>query len=487
MHNASACNRPRTNRRAAARFPCSTLLATSLAVALGLGASTADAKNHRLLRDSRATTVDLAALVPAYVRTSKTWDPNHPTGATHQVTSCKDDGTADTLRSVINDAQTVSGDTIVLAPMACSKITLSQNQPIRVTQDKLYIQGPGADSLSIDGDGQSSVLYHTGNSTLYVSGVTIEGGHSTTAFGGCIYSAASVFLLDAVVAGCVVDTSASGNFGGGVFTMRDLTLVDSVVTNNEVFSFSGNAYGGGAYVEGSFFAHASTVSDNFASSVSGTSKVGGVLVVGSTTDIEGTTVSGNSAEVFGAIALLGGGNAVIFNSTISGNLATHQYGGVITSAALTLANSTIAFNRSNSTASNGNGLYAGAPLTLHSSIIADNTGPIGSTDLGGPIGLPVTGTDNLVVSSGIALPLGNSIGVCPKLDMLADNDGPTQTIGLHENSPAIDHGNATGAGTDQRGRPRISGAGTDMGAFERQPDDKDERFLASGFDGFCDQ
>jgi hypothetical protein len=40
---------------------------------------------------------------------------------------------------------------------------------------------------------------------------------------------------------------------------------------------------------------------------------------------------------------------------------------------------------------------------------------------------------------------------------------------------------------DQRGVARPQGAAVDIGAFERQSTDKEERLLASGFDGLCDQ
>ena len=50
--------------------------------------------------------------------------------------------------------------------------------------------------------------------------------------------------------------------------------------------------------------------------------------------------------------------------------------------------------------------------------------------------------------------------------------GPTQTIALFPDSPAIDAGDPTildtDPTTDQRGLPRVSGVGSDIGAFEVQ-------------------
>ena len=82
----------------------------------------------------------------------------------------------------------------------------------------------------------------------------------------------------------------------------------------------------------------------------------------------------------------------------------------------------------------------------------------------------------------------NVTGVCAKLDVLADNGGPTLTHGLKDMSAAIDKGVAPMVvTTDQRLEPRSTGSAVDIGAFERKPTDKPERFLASGFDGLCDQ
>ena len=69
-------------------------------------------------------------------------------------------------------------------------------------------------------------------------------------------------------------------------------------------------------------------------------------------------------------------------------------------------------------------------------------------------------------------------GSDPLLGPLADNGGPTPTMALLDNSPALDRSSAGGATTDQRGLARvydfpgppnaIGGDGADIGAFERQ-------------------
>jgi len=68
----------------------------------------------------------------------------------------------------------------------------------------------------------------------------------------------------------------------------------------------------------------------------------------------------------------------------------------------------------------------------------------------------------------------------PKLGQLQNNGGPTQTMAVPLESPAIDAGNPSGCRdahgnlltTDQRGQPRpdkdTQSFGCDMGAYERQ-------------------
>jgi hypothetical protein len=72
-------------------------------------------------------------------------------------------------------------------------------------------------------------------------------------------------------------------------------------------------------------------------------------------------------------------------------------------------------------------------------------------------------------------PAGNNIGFVssdiigtanPLLGPLTDNGGPTFTMALLPGSPAIDAGDDTLTGTDQRGLPRKSGMHVDIGAFE---------------------
>jgi hypothetical protein len=62
---------------------------------------------------------------------------------------------------------------------------------------------------------------------------------------------------------------------------------------------------------------------------------------------------------------------------------------------------------------------------------------------------------------------GSLYNVDPRISHLADNGGPTWTLALLPNSPAIDTGEHPGApAIDQRGFPRGVCSPSDIGAFE---------------------
>jgi hypothetical protein len=84
--------------------------------------------------------------------------------------------------------------------------------------------------------------------------------------------------------------------------------------------------------------------------------------------------------------------------------------------------------------------------------------------------MSIGGANNLVmtVDANIALP-ADTLGADPLLAPLADNGGPTRTMGLYSGSPALNAGgNPDGYANDQRGAgfPRVLGAAADIGAFE---------------------
>ena len=144
------------------------------------------------------------------------------------------------------------------------------------------------------------------------------------------------------------------------------------------------------------------------------------------------------------------GTLAINNSTFSGNVARGGKGGAI-------------FNVEGSTA------------VLQNSIVANNTG-------GNCSGAVTSHGYNLSGDSTCDFDgAGDLNNTDPKLGRLRSNGGPTKTMALLPESPAIDSGNPSGCTdgkghllkTDQRGRPRPDKedeSGCDRGAYERQKD-----------------
>lgn len=424
--------------------------------------------------------------------------PTHPAATTHFVDTCADDGSPNSLRSLIELSPNVhSGDAIDLTqlPMMCSKITLSSafaDGAITVTQDTLYLQGPGADQLTIDANGYSSVLRHYGYGTLQIEGMTITNGYHKTAGppqplprGGCIFSTGSVVLTSSVVSHCEAVSSSDnlGARGGAIDAEGDVRLYFSSILDSGATAPSFSAIGG-AVMAKNFAASYSTVRDNSAIAVFMNSDAGGVFAYDSIA-LVGSTISGNRADWGGGMQVGGG---TIANSSITDNVALYAFGGFTAGQPIKVVNSTIAFNKAIGGVKGGAGIGLFSMLNIQSSIVAANLNQDGAADIGaeGLPGFDAASKDNLIIASELPLPPG-TISNCPKLGPLVDNGGPTLTHALNQASPAIDHGdNAAFLDSDQRQLARVIGARADIGAVEWSPTDHDERIFLGGFDAKCE-
>jgi hypothetical protein len=160
------------------------------------------------------------------------------------------------------------------------------------------------------------------------------------------------------------------------------------------------------------------------------------------------------------------------NSTLSGNSAADQGGGIWNSDQTVLENVTLSGNR----ATTGGALFmeSGYTTVLTNTILAYS--PSGGNCSGTLTASKFTfSSDNTC-----ALPSANTIhglnpnGLDPLLTGLGNYGGSTQVHMLKLGSPAIDGIVGSDApATDQRGLPRPQGNGYDIGAVERQPSDSD--------------
>jgi hypothetical protein len=377
------------------------------------------------------------------------------------VTSTADSG-AGTLRNIITASS--SGDTINFS--VTGTITLTSGElAIGGSLGSLNVVGPGATNLTVSGNNVSRVLEVLSGAAVNVSGLTIAKGYTN---------------------GTASNISVSG---GGILNSGTLTLSNCVVSNNVAAGYyngsvlGGNGSGGGIQNNGTLAMTGCTLNGNsaFGGELSGTGMGGGIYNAG-TLALTNCTLNGNFA---------GGANA----SVNFGNGGSGMGGGIWSSGAnVNVVNCTISGNQSDgglSNASNGGGPASGGgvyvssgSLVLENTIVAGNyVGPgYGAGGVFGTASGPdVNGTTssygfNLIgqtnnstgwVSSDLvgstATPLTSGLG------SLQNNGGPTSTMALLTGSPAIDHGQTIpGLTTDQRGLPRPSGSGFDIGAYESQ-------------------
>jgi hypothetical protein len=389
-------------------------------------------------------------------------------GTTFFVSNCDDSGNG-SLRDAVGIA--ASGDTVDLTTLACSTISLASGA-IVVAQESLILEGPGA-QLAIDGGYADRIFRHTGTGTLFVSDVTIRSGSyasDSSAKGGCIYSAGSLSLSNAVVTQCtVLGQHPAVAMGGAISTEGGLAVLSSRITGNISqggADSSSTSNGGAAFVRGNLTVKYSTFSDNQALPTEGRNSGAGAIETFGSATIIGSTFSNNYALFFGALAFEGsaGDDAMIVDSTISNNVAPWN-SGIYTQIPLKIFNSTIAFNHSHI---NGAVYSQMSSLEFQSTIIAGNeSSGAAADDVRGTAYTPtILGAGNLITSSNIPLP-PDTITDCPRLAQLTNNGGPTLTHALLDDSPAIDAGNNVQNLTeDQRGEPRVFGPAADIGAFE---------------------
>jgi hypothetical protein len=422
-----------------------------------------------------------------------------PSGGSIAVTSCLDDGSSGTLRSVIGNAP--SGTVIDMSALGCSVITLTQGE-LNFSQHDLQFIGPaaavpgGAPTLTIDADYRGRAFHatsDTGGVTQLQNLRVVNGavhGHDGFEGGGCVMAQDRLYITDSVFDNCAVsDTYAIG----GAIAAGSLILGRSTVTGSRAVAStpSGSnssgrvAFAGGVYAYGAMAVFDSTISGNEArlgvngNNASDAYTSGGGIGMSpfyaqhnapQSVFIAGSTISNNQSERQ-AGGIEAHGTIVIANTTISGNTAGFVGGLEAHDAELKLENSTIAFNSAYSVG----GVYAPAdiPMALDSTIIANNitTDTSLAKDLAQRFAVTVNGANNLVMTSDPAVTFAFApLTADPKLLPLADNGGLTLTHALASNSPAIGTGsNAAGLDYDQRGVgfPRSIGGLTDIGAVER--------------------
>jgi CSLREA domain-containing protein len=364
---------------------------------------------------------------------------------TYTVTKTADtnDGVCDSdcsLREAIRAANAQTGNNTVVIPSGTYTLTIAgANEDAAATGDlditnNLAISGTAM--TIVDGNALDSVFEVRGtNVTVTMSGITIRNGtRGINNWGQLLY---------------LQNTSVSNNLvGGGICNFSGI-----LVLNN------------------------STVSGNVASGFGG-----GICNVTGVITITNSSVISNivSADFAGGISNSSGSVLTLVNSTLSGNSASMNGGGILNWGILNLNNVTIT---NNTTGGDGGGIAnPGGTVNLKNTILA------GNTDVGGQApdcsGAVISQGYNLIQSSpGCTISgatTGNLFGISPNLGPLQDNGGSTLTHIPLSGSPVIDAGNPATPGSggdacesfDQRSISRPldgdnnASAICDMGAVE---------------------
>jgi hypothetical protein len=297
-----------------------------------------------------------------------------------------------------------------------------------------------------------------------------------------------------------IGDGGSGGAGGGWFSAdQSPDLIASTVTGNASGSAGGGnifdteiagGHGGGIRTENvpDLEVERTTVAGNTAGGTGFAGEAGaggGVSLFLSGMSMRATAVTGNDAGDAGdATAGDGGGIHVgdndaevsIRNSTIAQNSAGSATAGGLDGRGGGVVNadgSTTVFLISNTVAENsvpadggGGGLHSVGGMNLLSTIVAGNQAGTASDNCSGDF------TDQAfnITFGDASCPIGAVVD--PKLGPLADNGGPTETMGLNPGSPALDQIPEAGPPADacppadQRGIARPVGGACDIGAFE---------------------
>ena len=327
------------------------------------------------------------------------------------------------LRQAIADA--LPGDTInfdlTLSGATISSTSISLTKHLTIDATNLSMP------VTLNGNGLSRLFQITTGTTVELKNMVLTNGGGNT-LGGAIFNEGTLKLTKSIISDSRASTS-----GGGIYNTGALVVIDSTLSNNRSMQSDGSAI----WNRGSLTITNSTIMNNSASASCTQNCFGGIY---------------NSGEM------------IVTNSTFYGNYpsAIHSFG------KSTIKNSTLAYNpgfgiiavANYSTGSNTSELH------LINTILAKNTSSWNSAsqDCFNNGAMLLTNSNNLIESGNCGTPLLSSD---PKLGALANNGGPTQTMALLPDSPAIDTGNDTNcAATDQRGVTRPQDAGCDIGAYE---------------------
>jgi hypothetical protein len=341
------------------------------------------------------------------------------------VSNLNDSG-AGSLRQAITDANTAGGtDTISFAAGVTGTITAASPLPALVAN--ITIDGPGAFSLTVDGNQLGSVFIVNAGSSSEFDNLTITDGNAVLPTGG-----------------------------GGVHSSGNLTITNSILTGNSTTTSGGALYTAAGE---SLTITGSTIAANNASQ-----NGGGIESLGTLT-VTNSTITGNTCGDAGGALYSLNGPTTVTDCTITGNTGPGEGGVYFGESELAVMNGTI-------DAENSTGDFTGDPILSGSfDLIGDGSGtPLTNVTRGsntveldpmvGPLannGGPTT-TEALLPGSP-AIGKGATFAAAGGVDQLGNARPTTPDIGAFELTTTNNGGGGGGGGGAGGGGGTVVGTG----------------------------
>jgi hypothetical protein len=277
-----------------------------------------------------------------------------------------DDGTGRcTLRAAIEEANAFVGDDTINIPAGIYTLNLGSELTI---DSEITLNGTGMGTTIIQAAAvpdvaASRVFNVVAGAIVVITDMTIRHGVTPSELGG-----SGILIQDgtATLERTAVVENASSNQGAISVLPGTLTLISSDVHGNDGRFGHGFGQGGGIFnFHGTVHLQHSTVIGN--SALSG----GGIFNLNGNVYLQHSTVTDNNAESFGGI-VSSTGTLTLLNSTVAENTALSGSGGGIANVnggSLKLVGSAVLMNRSRG---RGGGILNQGPLTIEDSVIASN-------------------------------------------------------------------------------------------------------------------
>lgn len=365
-------------------------------------------------------------------------------GAPAASAAVPDDCVGHTLDASTDSASDIQGMLDAAEPLICLRGTFVLGGPLSLTSP-VYIYG--LDSAVLDGDGRRMI---DGESAGANAVITIDGLRMTNGFDG--QSGIAIRAYSISVLNSTID-HMNGN-GGAIDASSDLYVENSL--------FEDNYANAGAAI--SFFESTVTVVDSTFRSNSARD-IGGAIFGKGVLTVTGSTFEDNTSGYYGGAVHNYEGETTVTNSTFVDTVGDQYSTVFLNSGSIsqsTFVNSTdrlaVMTDGGEGASLRGN-IFASSAVTPRlstDSVFVDEGGNVFSTAQVSETGF-VAGGSSLFERTPAAI-FGSNI--------LADNGGPSFTIALAADSPALRAVPAVASTvtTDQRGEPRF--APNDAGAFQ---------------------